>query len=94
LTGALFVDDQLTVEKCAAKCAGFKYFALEYQKECFCGSDPLGSGSTKVSQLESKYNCGGDKSQSCGGDLHLHLWEFGVASVPETSPEASYNREG
>lgn len=94
LTGPLYTDDSLTTEKCAAKCAGFKYFGLEYRRECFCGNEPLGTGSVKVSQLECPYNCPGYRTQSCGGDNRLNLYEFGAAPVPETPLETAYSRDG
>jgi WSC domain len=33
LTGLSYFDDAMTVEKCAAACAGFDYFGIEYHRE-------------------------------------------------------------
>ncbi|KAM0794890.1 WSC domain-containing protein [Usnea florida] len=32
----------LTIEACAAACAGFTYFGVEYSAECYCGNSLLG----------------------------------------------------
>jgi hypothetical protein len=94
LTGTLFTDDELTVEKCAAKCVGFKYFGLEYRRECFCGDGPFAAGSVKVPQLECQYQCPGDTTQSCGGNNRLNIWEFGAPTIPTESFETTYTRKG
>ncbi|KAL8735064.1 MAG: hypothetical protein Q9181_002948 [Wetmoreana brouardii] len=38
LTGAVFYDDKMTTEKCAAVCTGFSFFGTEYARECYCGN--------------------------------------------------------
>lgn len=82
----------MTVDKCAAKCAGFPLFGLEYHSECYCGTK-LQDGSQKTSQLECPYSCPGDRTQSCGGDLRLNLYEFEAKSIDEPT-ETKYAREG
>lgn len=83
LSSAAFADDDMTIEMCAAECAGFTMFALEYRRECYCGN-ALNAGSVATSQLDCKYSCMGNQSESCGGDSRLNLYEFGATSVPET----------
>jgi WSC domain len=56
---------------------------LEYRRECYCGN-ALNAGSVATSQLDCKYSCMGNQSESCGGDSRLNLYEFGATSVPET----------
>lgn len=34
LTGGVYYDDSMTVEKCAGVCSGFTYFGVEYAREC------------------------------------------------------------
>jgi hypothetical protein len=72
-------DDAMTVEKCAASCAGFKYFGLEYYFECFCGNE-LQPGSVQVASTECKFPCKGDKTETCGANSRLNLYGFGDAS--------------
>ncbi|CAJ2503525.1 Uu.00g109190.m01.CDS01 [Anthostomella pinea] len=38
LTGDTYRSDNMTVESCAAFCAGFDYFGVEYTTECYCGN--------------------------------------------------------
>ena len=83
LSSAAFADDDMTIEMCAGKCAGFTMFGLEYQRECFCG-DALNAGSVATSQFDCKYSCMGNQSETCGGDWRLNVYEFGAVSVPET----------
>lgn len=82
----------MTVEKCAAKCSGFPLFGLEYHSECYCGLI-LQDGSQKVSHMDCPYKCAGDKTQSCGGDWRLNLYEFGADPVVETI-ETRYSSQG
>jgi hypothetical protein len=82
LSSAAFAEDDMTVELCASKCTGFTMFGLEYQRECYCGNT-LNPGSIATPQLDCKYSCMGNKSENCGGDLRLNLYQFGAASVPE-----------
>ena len=57
-------------------------FGLEYQRECYCGNT-LNPGSVATPQTDCKYSCMGNKSENCGGDLRLNLYQFGAASVSE-----------
>lgn len=36
LSGRAFVDDEMTLEKCAASCTGFQFFGAEYGREACC----------------------------------------------------------
>jgi hypothetical protein len=81
-------NDAMTVELCAASCAGFKYFGLEYRRECWCG-DKLESGSVKAPTSDCKYTCQANPSQNCGGDDRLSVVAF--ESTPAT---AAYISEG
>ncbi|KAL2063582.1 hypothetical protein VTL71DRAFT_5387 [Oculimacula yallundae] len=44
LFGAASANDLMTIEKCAASCAGYTYFGTEYGRECYCGNS-FGAGS-------------------------------------------------
>ena len=77
-------DNAMTIEKCASTCAGYKYFALEYYFECFCGNE-LQPGSIQLDSTECAFPCNGDNTQTCGGNSRLNLYIFGDASSPSTS---------
>ncbi|PFH62596.1 hypothetical protein XA68_12848 [Ophiocordyceps unilateralis] len=70
LSGNSYADDRMTLEFCAAFCNGFRYFATEYGRECFCGNS-LGDGSNRAeNQNDCSFSCPGDASEFCGaGDL-------------------------
>ena len=65
LTGSSLVDDMMTVPKCAAACAGFSHFGVEYGRECFCGNS-LQAGSIEASISDCSFPCPGDYTTNCG----------------------------
>ncbi|KAK4227293.1 WSC-domain-containing protein [Podospora fimiseda] len=73
LTGSAFFHDQLTAERCATACSGFKYFGLEYGKECYCG-DSLNEGSVEAAAEDCSFECPGDSAQTCGAGNRLTLY--------------------
>lgn len=86
LTGAAHADDAMTLEMCAAACAGFPYWAAEYGRECYCGraldaaSAPAGGGDRECGTV-----CAGDRFEYCGGPERLELYytnATGGASQP------------
>ncbi|KAM7216257.1 WSC domain containing protein [Rhypophila decipiens] len=73
LTGSAFFDDQLTAEKCAVACSGFKYFGLEYGRECYCG-DSINQGSIETAAEECSFSCPGNSAETCGAGGRLTLY--------------------
>ena len=96
LTGKSFNDDAMTVEKCAAGCAGYSYFGLEYYHECYCGN-AISAGSSGLTNGECKFPCAGDSAQTCGGDWALNLYAFdapsGTTTSVSTTPTAPANAQ-
>jgi WSC domain len=92
LVSVAYADDGMTVEMCASECSGFTMFGVEYQRECYCGNT-LGAGSAETSELECKYSCMGNSSESCGGDSRLNLYKFGATSIVTTT-ETTFTRQG
>ncbi|TLD23076.1 hypothetical protein PspLS_07277 [Pyricularia sp. CBS 133598] len=64
----------MTVEKCQAACKGngYRFAGLEYYGECRCGSS---IGGTKVAESDCTLACTGNKSQVCGGNNRLSIYE-------------------
>ncbi|KAL8691510.1 MAG: hypothetical protein Q9218_003276 [Villophora microphyllina] len=83
-----YYDDAMTIDKCSTACAGFNYFGLEYYRECYCGND-LKDGSVPAPSTDCKYPCTGDKSEICGGDYRLNLYNRGAASTTSTTAASS-----
>ncbi|KAK3989078.1 WSC domain-containing protein [Cladorrhinum sp. PSN332] len=73
LNGSSYFDDQMTVQKCASACTGFKYFALEYGRECFCGNT-INTGSVPAPAEDCSFTCPGDPTQDCGAGNRLNLY--------------------
>lgn len=83
LTGSAFFDDYMTVEKCATACTGFKYFGLEYGRECFCGNN-LNTGSVETELTDCSFSCPGDSTQNCGAGNRLDIYIRTVEPVVPT----------
>ncbi|TLS29690.1 hypothetical protein PpBr36_00474 [Pyricularia pennisetigena] len=64
----------MTVEKCQAACKGngYRFAGLEYYGECRCGSS---IGGSKVAESECGLACTGNKTQVCGGNNRLSIYE-------------------
>ncbi|OAA32695.1 Carbohydrate-binding WSC, subgroup [Moelleriella libera RCEF 2490] len=64
----------MTVEKCMADCKGngFRYAGLEYYGVCFCGGTVNGA---KLDESKCSFPCSGNKSETCGGDSTLSVWQ-------------------
>ncbi|PHH80469.1 hypothetical protein CDD80_1479 [Ophiocordyceps camponoti-rufipedis] len=74
LGGNAYADDKMTLESCASFCNGFRYFATEYGRECYCG-DSLGGGSVKaVNQNDCSFPCAGDRAAKVKGH---RVWSSG-----------------
>ncbi|KAG6007099.1 hypothetical protein E4U21_006361 [Claviceps maximensis] len=64
----------MTGEMCMAECKGngFRYAGLEYYGVCFCGATVDG---TQIDESKCSFPCSGDKTQKCGGDRALSIWQ-------------------
>lgn len=74
LTTSVLREDGMTVERCAATCAGSYYFGTQFGRECYCG-DGFAGDSRVVDQGECSMRCQGDGSEFCGGYARLSLYE-------------------
>jgi hypothetical protein len=68
LNGASYADDSMTVEHCAAFCAKYQYFGVEYGRECYCGNT---LASSPVSDSDCSFACAGDSAETCGAGNRL-----------------------
>lgn len=73
LTGSSYFDDLMTVEKCANACVGFKYFGVEYGRECYCGNN-INDGSVEAALADCSFACPGDSTETCGAGNRLDLY--------------------
>ncbi|KAM0251076.1 hypothetical protein ACHAQJ_008358 [Trichoderma viride] len=67
-------SDNMTVEECVADCKGngFRYAGLEYYGICFCGGTVDGP---QVDDSQCSFPCNGNKSETCGGNNLLSVWQ-------------------
>ncbi|KAF1985847.1 WSC-domain-containing protein [Aulographum hederae CBS 113979] len=60
----------MTPAICAAFCADYAYFGLEYGSQCYCGAYPR-AGSGLVAEGDCKMTCAGDDGLYCGAGNRL-----------------------
>ncbi|KAI4223684.1 MAG: hypothetical protein L6R36_005237 [Xanthoria steineri] len=84
LTGSVYYDNAMTVEKCAAICKAFTLFGLEYGRECYCGNS-LQAGSEKTLESQCNFPCPGNDAESCGAGNRLDVYHFGPATTTATT---------
>jgi hypothetical protein len=75
----------MTLDSCAAFCAGHRFFGTEYASECYCG-DILHASASNASLADCAMPCSGDPSQYCGGAERLELYENEDVVVAPTDP--------
>jgi hypothetical protein len=72
----------MTLENCAAFCAGYKYFGTEYSAECYCGNTLDATSSEAASVDECAMTCSGNPLQYCGGPNRIELYVDESVTVP------------
>ncbi|KAH6652040.1 WSC domain-containing protein [Truncatella angustata] len=75
-------DNDMTVEMCAAFCADYDYFGVEYGVECFCGNVFTGM---QQPEDECSYLCPGDGSEFCGAANRINVYEAPVQTITTAS---------
>lgn len=100
LAAKTFNSAVMTVEVCAAGCAGYAYFGLEYYHECYCGNF-IAAESSELTTDKCNFPCDGDSEQKCGGDWALNMYGFdsststtSSASTSPTAPAFSFTADG
>ncbi|KAG5931668.1 hypothetical protein E4U53_001660 [Claviceps sorghi] len=79
LGGISFVNDTMTLEKCAKFCSAYVYWGTEYGRECYCGNS-LDKTSAAAPIGDCSMVCGGDASEYCGAGNRLEL--YSTTSAP------------
>jgi hypothetical protein len=73
LSGATYAYNTMTLESCAANCAGFSMFGVEYGRECYCGNSFTG-GSVPAPRTDCSFPCPGDGTELCGAGNRLSVY--------------------
>lgn len=85
LSDLAYYDDAMTVEKCAAACAGYTWFGVEYGRECYGGNTiHSAEGSVPADLSECNYPCAGNPSERCGAGNRLNIYRY-LASATSSS---------
>ncbi|KAG0649039.1 WSC domain-containing [Hyphodiscus hymeniophilus] len=74
LSGASYIDyNAMSLETCAANCAGWNYFGVEYGGECYCGTSP-NTGSISTTLSDCSFTCPGNQYEYCGAGNRLEMY--------------------
>ncbi|KAK1757296.1 putative fungistatic metabolite [Echria macrotheca] len=98
LNGAQTASDTMTVATCAAFCADYKYFGLEFGRECYCGNNVQDAGAAAPSADDPSaactFTCPGDETgqTTCGAaDVQdVYINNAYTPRVPDQSLSVPY----
>jgi hypothetical protein len=83
----ILVDyDTMTVEICAAFCASYPYFGVEYSGECYCGIG-LQGGSVLSTTASCDMLCDGNQLEYCGGPNRLDVYSSDGPPITVPTPD-------
>lgn len=81
LPAATYADDHMTIASCAAFCSQYKYFGLEYARECYC-DNTLSSAASPADASDCSSPCAGDASATCGAADRLSVYQNTAPVAP------------
>ncbi|MCJ1402847.1 hypothetical protein MMC11_006068 [Xylographa trunciseda] len=67
----------MSIEACAAFCAGYTYFGTEYADECYCGMG-FAYATTKDAEADCNMVCSGNGTEICGAGNRLSVYQAGA----------------
>ena len=91
----VYVDGDMTIEKCTDKCfsKGFIFAGVEFGRECFCSSSIGASGMPATDGCDMP--CTGNYHENCGGGNRLNIYQYtGAAPLPSTGEWALIGETG
>ncbi|UNI14601.1 (Methyl)glyoxal oxidase [Purpureocillium takamizusanense] len=84
LSAKTTASDEMTLETCAAFCAGYSYFGVEYSRECYCGNK-FNAGATQRPGSECNMICSGFSCEYCGASSRLSVYTLGGGVDPSST---------
>ncbi|KAL0937800.1 WSC domain-containing protein [Colletotrichum truncatum] len=84
----LNASDDMTIDMCAtwAISKGYRYFGIEYSRECWAGND-LNPSSSSADFSSCNMRCAGNANDRCGGPDRLDLYSYSPAPLSTSSAE-------
>ena len=73
LSSATFASDSMTLELCESFCSGYKYWGVEYGRECYCGNS-FNAGSIVAPASDCWFLCPANNLEFCGAGLRLSTY--------------------
>lgn len=74
LWGKATASDDMSLEKCEAACQQFKFWGVEYGRECYCGNE-FREGTVQVEDGSCNRICAGNPAQLCGASGHVMVYQ-------------------
>ncbi|KAF8858490.1 WSC-domain-containing protein [Acephala macrosclerotiorum] len=84
LPSNILINPAMTLEMCAANCAGYNYFGTEYGIECYCGYTL--SPTLRAAEPDCNAACGGNSSEICGTGARLSAYQNTLLYAPPPAP--------
>lgn len=81
----------MTIPRCLAVCAPYRYAGVEYGRECWCGNALNLAGNAgatpgaNVSDAQCNFPCPGNSSEFCGAGNRLNLYYFDLAKAAKNA---------
>ncbi|KUJ19894.1 WSC-domain-containing protein [Mollisia scopiformis] len=92
LVGAATASASMTLEFCAAYCANYKYFGVEYGDECYCGN-ALATTTSPATDGRCSMSCASNSAEICGGSYGMNIYlvstSNSTSSLTSTQSSAS-----
>ncbi|KAJ9633336.1 hypothetical protein H2204_007053 [Knufia peltigerae] len=85
LSSVALADNSFTIQTCASNCTQYRYFGVEYGRECYCGNS-LAAGSVPATDGRCNMPCAGNSTLLCGGPGGLTLYNNTKWTSTTTSP--------
>ncbi|KAH8687119.1 WSC domain-containing protein [Tricladium varicosporioides] len=85
----------MTLERCSNECLAYKYFGVEFGKECYCG-DLLAFPSvllTDIDHQDCSMKCDGNDQEYCGAGMKLSLYGRVPPIFASTTSSSSFSPE-
>ena len=93
LSGRTVFDDRTNnLKTCEARCAGYKYFSVQYGRDCHCGNSYGRYGKLPARRCKEK-RCTGQKSRWCGGGWANMVYQINQPYTRQANNKIDFNKQ-